>query len=706
MAADPTAGVSVPEEEKDPLARVLASNSQQEQIDALEALVKDIQAWDIARDSDKMESLAVNLLQQVVVVGTAAQAALYACLLQSPTAAMAAAVQTLQKISTATIQSPTALQASLHVLRGILLVRPQTRAPVWVVEQQQHPNALLTQQRVNLFLVIPALVANACHAMRCNLPTWAVPSNFRVRLVECAVSMIVLAAADGDDQAKESNKATNNEYFQLLVQKLIRHGGAREVATALYRQFERLSVDVDADGQLLLADVILETHQKRLSPRESALVCRAILQQTVSLVQEPTRYHHKAVPWTNAWLDLACLPILQTCRKVRDAVVRLIVLSPSSVLPEAPSDQLLCHCVASLLACVHGDVSSNKEAFDDSSDSDDEAPLVVSTRDRVLRKHLTEVVATWSQTVFVRQTDRRVQRHVTSFLLSGMILLSEKKEDLSADLAAAVVEGVTVRLHSNIDSIRKDGMQMGECLAKRLDQDLQFDELETQRQDEAAVMEPQGRPEPLRLSNKTANRPSTTSRRNRRARTHRQMDPDAEYISEEGKSDSGGSFSSEFDDDSVWDDENVAAYDLDDDEEDLRETARPLYLYQCTEFLRTPESEDHAQSRHETALKELPALVRAHPIDLKDHSESLAIELLRMENKFNMEEFTEMVLSSLVALVVEDPISICQTLVAQLFQECSLSNRLTALTSLSEAALELSGEQQLEVWKQERNEAA
>ena len=77
-----------------------------------------------------------------------------------------------------------------------------------------------------------------------------------------------------------------------------------------------------------------------------------------------------------------------------------------------------------------------------------------------------------------------------------------------------------------------------------------------------------------------------------------------------------------------------------------------------------------------------------------------------MENKFNMEEFTEMVLSSLVALVVEDPISICQTLVAQLFQECSLSNRLTALTSLSEAALELSGEQQLEVWKQERNEAA
>jgi hypothetical protein len=92
-------------------------------------------------------------------------------------------------------------------------------------------------------------------------------------------------------------------------------------------------------------------------------------------------------------------------------------------------------------------------------------------------------------------------------------------------------------------------------------------------------------------------------------------------------------------------------------------------------------------------------------VDLADISESLAIELLRMENKFNIGNFTDMLLSSLIALAVEDPLSVGQTLVNQLFQEGSLFNRLTALTSLSEAAFELSGEKELEEWRRIKSQA-
>jgi hypothetical protein len=300
---------------------------------------------------------------------------------------------------------------------------------------------------------------------------------------------------------------------------------------------------------------------------------------------------------------------------------------------------------------------------------------------------------------------------VTHFLLSGMALLSTAQEDPSADLVANILEGVTARLHSTIDSIRKDGMQVGERLAKRLGQELQFDELNSQRQGDTWTA-----PKPaLHQENSQPVQDGVTPRparsvEKRKIPRRKQIDPDAEYISEEEENDADtgdASSSSELDndDDSVWQDDNLIAYDLDDDEEDLRETARPLYLHQCIELLRTAETEDNAFSSHEAALRELPALVRSRPVDLPDISESLAIELLRMENKFNIEHFSEMLLSSIISLAVEDPLAVGQTLVAQLFQEGSLFNRLTALTSLTEAAIELSGEKELEEWRRKKSES-
>jgi hypothetical protein len=251
---------------------------------------------------------------------------------------------------------------------------------------------------------------------------------------------------------------------------------------------------------------------------------------------------------------------------------------------------------------------------------------------------------------------------------------------------------------------------VGERLAKRLGQELQFDELNTQRQGDIWTA-----PKPaLEQGNLQQVQDGATPRPSRSAEIRKtprrtQIDPDAEYMSEEEENDADdddASSSSELDDDdSVWEDDHLVAYDLDDDEEDLRETARPLYLHECIELLRTAETEDNASSSHQAALKELPALVRSRPVDLPDISESLAIELLRMENKFNMENFAEMLLSSIISLAVEDPLSVGQTLIAQLFQEGSLFNRLTALSSLTEAASELSGEKDLEEWRRQKSES-
>ncbi|CAB9528125.1 expressed unknown protein (Partial), partial [Seminavis robusta] len=207
---------------------------------------------------------------------------------------------------------------------------------------------------------------------------------------------------------------------------------------------------------------------------------------------------------------------------------RLLVLSPSSVLNEEWPDRLLCHCVASLLAnpaplltkkksdktrstADSEGSSTTSSSEEDSSSSEDsssgEEDLDSDSEDSIegalqhhawLAKHVQEVIATWSLAVFVRQTDHRLQRHVTNFLLSGMCFLQLQQDDTNnnstshhnnnhknaphmSELVAGLLEGVTVRLESSIPAIRKDGMMIAERLAQKMGQELQFDELDQER---------------------------------------------------------------------------------------------------------------------------------------------------------------------------------------------------------------------------------
>ena len=124
-----------------------------------------------------------------------------------------------------------------------------------------------------------------------------------------------------------------------------------------------------------------------------------------------------------------------------------------------------------------------------------------------------------------------------------------------------------------------------------------------------------------------------------------------------------------------------------DDEEDLRTTPKPLHLLEALDLLRTGENHDHAYTRHEAALEALPSLIRNRPDDLADVAVSLALELLRMEDKFNIEGFNTKRESAIRTLLVQESLSVGQTLIEQLFEESGLTDKLLVLASLCLDAL-------------------
>ena len=351
----------------------------------------------------------------------------------------------------------------------------------------------------------------------------------------------------------------------------MRHRGGEDVALGLYHYYENRSAKDDENNrqEQELSYLLRATNLQHLVPRESAVLCRALIRHVLSSINSTTI--DPRVPWRHSWIEIACQPVLAASRDICDAVVRLMVLSQSSVLKDDDSNRLLCHALASLLGHtiqVDGDDESD---LSDSEEAEDGCTVRVA--DRFLRRYLTEVATTWSETVFIRpQTDQKIQRHFTFFLLSALLLLTGKEENPSSNVVAVILEGVTERLNSPIDRIRKVGMHVGETLAVRLGQELKFEELNDERLGDRLEREVSTQIEPEK--NQQTPRLVRSAIVKTRLKRFSGLYPDAEYVSEEG----GESDEQEdFDDDSVWDDSSaVAAYDLRDDEEDLRETPVPL----------------------------------------------------------------------------------------------------------------------------------
>lgn len=342
----------------------------------------------------------------------------------------------------------------------------------------------------------------------------------------------------------------------------------------------------------------------------------------------------------------------------------------------------------------------------------------------------------WHSNAFIRYSCPAFQRNLTAFILRYLEQADASSSDDSVssaqinanhDVSALLVRGISHRLHSIDDSIRRDGMFVAELLAKiTLTKEQQqsnvvsFDELldvprwgfsnfdcddtiadDLQKDSDKNYEEIE---DEAMFSSSAMKSGKSTSCKSSSKNNFLIIDPDQAYHSssdEDSHSDrSSCSLSSSSDSDS-FDETDLHSFQGEDDVEDLRTVPKPLYLRQCLLMLRessTNENDECAYAKMETALIELPLLLerrrRQLTDDLRDVCQLLCKELMNVENKYNIEHFDALRFKSLVQLIVSEPILSARCLLDDiLFEEggITLGRRIELLNVLMCAAKELSG---------------
>lgn len=642
------------------------------------------------------EEVAYSLIREVVILGAATSRAFDKCLdACGPHATLSACSQTFLEAARVKMKSQHSLETSLRTVRRLLLGVPDADDALWLrqletcdMPAQQHlMRRASIESIVTMTLLLPVQIASACHHQKLVLPVWCVRTRYLPRLVECALAFEAWSKSPEDAL-----------YAQILIQKIVHTGGSDEVAVALH-QFYHHSIDGHYEVTMLKTMLQIST------PRECATLLRSILRHLIAKVEFTTNEtldsfcRKQLLPY----LEVVCEPVLTASRDVCESFVQLAVLSSTSANTGTKSDRVFCHCVALLLVACKADENESSDEEEDSRE--------LGQRTSVLRRHLNEVVSCWSEMVFVQHTGMSLQHHVTHFLLSAIPMLDKDIVVVHSRLVTTLVNGVSVRLASSLDAVRKDGMRVAELLAKCMNSTLKFEELDHEREIDGVGIADISTEEPSdKEIIRNEGRRAKYKRASHRAVKQKQVDPDAEYVSDQDSSDSsrsdddtGKGSDFQVDEDSVWDDdEPLIPYNLDDDEEDLRETPTPLYLRQCLDMLRTPDTEGAACSRQESALEALSSLVRSNPADLPDFTLPLCKEILHLENRFDFPDFGVRTDAGLLSLTVMQPILAGECLIKEFFSEVGLSIRLSVLHTIENAAYELSGAKVMEEGRQKQ----
>lgn len=555
--------------------------------------------------------------------------------------------------------------------------------------QQQQQDALVIW--VRSLLRLPRLVANACQRQKRGVPRvwWSNPlssassaavefssSSSSLRTLEYRLLRQALAhALSRTGNTPDTASSLAQAYAAQFLVALIRQNGATHTVAQVLVQASRCNPKI-GEEETTEDDATATTSslpQQTLSGFLTNLVCRRALtpRETAVLWNACHQYDMATENWYKNHPEPPSMvlgrALLGASTAVQTAAVYQVLFNALSSFGIAQQEHVRC-LIRVLLSLEPLSTSSALdwvESENSDSDEDDEArttptyPTVWTHGQRVLAQQTVQVARKWSSVTYVRHTDPALQVGAGKFLEWALPHLQQLP--VSSEITLCIVDGVTPRLESSQSLIRQNGMRVAEALATVLGQDLSFDEL---REGESHQTNPAVASEEKEANNENSDKVQQV----------------------ENDDDDG--------DDSIWDDrddEDFQPYGLDDDEDDLRPTPRPTYLRDALDLLRTPESEDFARSHHETALLELPVLVRARPMDLVDVAPSLAMQVLRMENKFNLENFGDLVASCLVALTVAQPVSVAESLIAEIFRDGSLSDRLKALGALGQAAFELSG---------------
>jgi hypothetical protein len=139
-------------------------------------------------------------------------------------------------------------------------------------------------------------------------------------------------------------------------------------------------------------------------------------------------------------------------------------------------------------------------------------------------------------------------------------------------------------------------------------------------------------------------------------------------------------------------DDDLEAYDLEDDGADLVPVQPPRYLRDLLKLINEGTDQELARERLQMALATCPALVRSRPADLKDVARDLAHAILATENRFDLDDFSETSRVSLAALTACRPVEVVRYLQLSFFdKELGLNKRLDALQAMVDGAYELAG---------------
>jgi Telomere length regulation protein len=407
------------------------------------------------------------------------------------------------------------------------------------------------------------------------------------------------------------------EVFPSVVRLILRRNRGRAIAHGLWSLRHRLETH---STQLL---------GRMLTGREEAEFIRCVLEFEV---QNPS---------CAGFSRALCSPLIGTSL---DECCNLLILSTS--LPQSTTTgYALVHLFAELLKDSSFTFQTD-DLCDDMSDAQDELSKI-ATNDRMLWMALMKVSSVWASIVYVRQSDHACQTLASGFILRALELLGTRPIPMTSIVPMNLLNGVTARLSATNQSIRLDGMRIGERLGKSLGEEVHFEELH----EKDAVSAPQE----LQAEDKALN----------------------EYVRD--------------DDDSSDGSVHLQTFDLSDDQEDLLQVQLPLYLSECLDCFRSSESDENGLLKIEVALKSVSELVRSAPADLQDFGPEIARSVLRLENKSNLDNFEELSAEALCSLVVMDPLAVGTNLIEEVFQDCSLGDRLAALTALRDAAIELSG---------------
>jgi len=567
-----------------------------------------------------------------------------------------AALATLKSIKSFSEQDIVALDLCLLTIKRILYddsCLEYCNTEVWFADwpRKQDEFQAVVRMWIDSVVLFPKTVSNACMIQKVSIPSWSTPNKYHVRLIRNALESFLRSVNLGE---------LHDMYLEELVSSLLRQG-SKLIVDGL---FESMSLHLNDNDVTTRLSTKWRSLFSKMLPRDFARVAISTLHFCTAKDSQVEAHHV-----FKEWIDECIGPVVQSCEFHADALVDQAVLSKR---PFIDGKRMLHHLV-SLFSCP---VKGNFPL-------DTHESSTVAT-DALLRHKIQLVGTLWAMSTFARQNPEKYQRHVTWFLLFCLRSLSQPKEDANSDMAISLLNGVTERLSSTSPSVRQDGMIIGEAVAERLGEELKFEEMEGYRQE--FEIPQAGSPSVSKSATLT---PQTTSKTQVKRRVPSRkifsMDPDAEYHTEDEVNES--------DSDSTWDaDSDIEDYgngDLVD--ADLNKTPPPKYLTDCLDLLRASESDENAHNMHEVALKHLPQLVRMRPLDLPRLAHDLAFQLLRMEDKFHTDNFSELVSTGLLTLAAEEPVSVGRMIVSEVFGDMTLVDRLNGLQALEQAAMELAG---------------